>query len=1112
MDFNGTPGSVLQLGPDPDWQVPAGTIAFSFTPANTGGQQGLFAKDASFFGNGGHTTIYLDGSTLIVRFQDTSTSAELSFGGIASGEEYEIAATFGPDGVELWVDGNLVDSDALPVSWEGNQEWVQWGGRGWGSSSGAAGFDAPFNGTIADKQIYDAVLNASQIAALANSSSATNNPPDAVDDTVVTDEDNALTIQVADLLANDSDPDDDTPVFVGIATQPSNGSVVNNNDGTLTYTPAPDFNGADSFDVTISDGIGGLSQSTVSVTVNPVNDDPVAVNDSSTTIVDAPVVIDVTANDLDADGDDLIITEVTDGALGSVASNGDGTVTYTPNAGATGNDTFTYTISDGQGGPTSEATVSVSILSAPNNPPVAANDDIEVNEDGSVTFQPGTNDLDDDGDTIVASAIATSPSNGSAVVNGDGTVTYTSAGDFNGGDSFIVEVTDGNGGFDTSTVNVTVLAENDQPVALDDSASTGQGEPVIIDVLGNDFDIDGDILSIDSVTDGGNGSVSISGDTVIYTPNAGFEGEDSFTYTVTDGDLTDTATVTVDVTSFPDPIAEFADATFNGSSAGVIQTPPDAAWQTPVGTIAFAFTASDTNGPQGLFSKDASFFAAGGHTAIYLDGNTLIARFQDTSTSAVLSFGGISANQQYKVAATFGPDGVELWVDGNLVDSDALPVSWAGNGEWVQWGGRGWGSASGAPGFDAPFEGEIADRQIYGVKLDASQIAELHADGPVNNDPVAVNDAIIVDEDASIAFDPAENDADVDGDTVVANAIASGPANGTAVVDTISGLVTYTPDADFFGFDSFDIEVTDGNGGFDVSTVSVTVNAIEDDPVANDDTAAVEVGNAITIDVLANDIDADGDTLLVESADFVSANGGTIANNGDGTLTYTPAALFIGEDTFDYVVSDGDGPTDTATVTVTVSEVPVLPDPVFEQPGAKTYSGGSGQVDNYAPNAALNIAAGTVAFSFIDQNPSVRQGLVVKDASFFGDGGHFSAYIDEGDLKVRFQDETTSSVLEFQNIAANQEYEVAALFSQDGVALYVDGTLVDQDLSLGMDWLDNDEWLQVGGLGWGSNAGSNTFTNPFSGQIADVEIYDERLDTDQIQVLADQSSIVDLGV
>ncbi len=1107
MEFDGTSGSVLELPHEAGWQVDQGTVAFSFTASDTIDQQGLFSKDASFFGGGGHTTIYLNGSTLIARFQDTSTSAELTYNGIAAGEEYEIAATFGPDGVELWVDGNLVASNPLPVTWSGNAEYVQWGGRGWGGNSGAPGFDAPFNGQIADKQIYSQVLTASQIAALAASSSGTNTPPDALDDAIVVDEDGSVNF---DPLANDSDLDGDPLSVSGIASGPANGTAVVEADGTVSYTPDADFNGVDSFEVTVSDGKDSVT-SVVNVTVNPVNDDPDAIDDAASTVIDTPVSIDVTANDIDTDGDALDVVAVTQGTSGgSVTINPDGTVNYDPTAGFTGVETFTYTVDDGNGGTQDTATVTMTVLAAPNSPPVAVDDGVVVAEDASVTFQPGDNDTDADGDTVIAAAIASGAANGVAVVNGNGTVTYTPDADFNGSDSFDVQVTDGNGGFDVATVNVTVTPENDPPVAADDVATTDEETAVIIDLLGNDSDIDGDGLTIDSIDDPANGSVVDNGNgTITYTPDAGFSGQEMFTYTVTDGTETDTATVMVNVISFPQPVVDMpGDMLFDGTNGGVLEIPHSVVYEVPQGTLNFSFNAADTSGAQGLFSKDASGYGGGGnHFVIYLDGNTLTARFQDGANSATLTVPGIVAGQTYDVAAVFGAGGSQLYLDGTLVAASALVMDWTQNVEYIQWGGRGWGSPVGAPGFDAPFEGTISNKQLYDIRLDAGQIAELHADGPPNAAPVAVDDVLVLTEDMAVNFDPTANDSDLDGDPLTPVSVASGPANGTAVIE-LDGTVTYTPDADFFGTDSFDLVIGDGNGGFDTSTVDVTVNPVEDDPVAVDDAAATQEDMAVVIDVLANDDDADGDILSVVGN--TDPTNGSVVYNGDGTFTYTPDAGFIGSDSFEYTLSDGDGPTDTATVTIDVTAEPVFPVPVFELGGVNTYDGSAGQVDNFAPDPALNVAEGTIAFSFIDANPGTRQGLITKDASgYAGGGNHFASYIEDGMIKARFQDGANSSVLEYA-ISANQEYEVAFVFSGSGAQLWIDGALVAQDPTLVMDWTSNNEYLQVGGLGWGSATGAPDFTYSFSGQIADVEVYGEALGADDIFTLAQQSSFDDI--
>ena len=134
-----------------------------------------------------------------------------------------------------------------------------------------------------------------------------------------------------------------------------------NGDGTITYTPDKDFNGTDSFTYTISDGNGGTATATVTVTVAPVNDAPVAINDSASTGPGTPLVIPVLANDTDADGDPLIVTfHRPAGQRNRRTINPDGTVTYTPAAGFTGIDTFTYTVSDGNGS-TTTATVTVTV-------------------------------------------------------------------------------------------------------------------------------------------------------------------------------------------------------------------------------------------------------------------------------------------------------------------------------------------------------------------------------------------------------------------------------------------------------------------------------------------------------------------------------------------------------------------------------------------------------------------------------------------------------------------------------------------------------------------------------------------------------------------------------
>ncbi len=374
-----------------------------------------------------------------------------------------------------------------------------------------------------------------------------NDAPVAVDDSATTLEDTPVTVAV---LANDSDVDGDV-LMVTAATMPAFGTAVINPDNTITYTPHADYYGIgglppDSFNYTISDGSGDTSTAAVFITVIPVNDAPVAVDDAAVTAENTPVTVDVLANDSDVDGDVLSVIAVTPPLHGVAVINPDDTVAYTPAPGYSGSDTFGYTVSDGQGG-TDSAIVTITVTSVNDNP--VANDDAATTlEDAPVTIDVLANDSDADGDIFTISSV-TQPAHG-AVVNNGGNVTYQPDANYYGTDSFSYTISDGQGGSDTATVAVTVTPVNDNPIAVNDTATTLENTPVTIAVLSNDSDVDGDALTVVSVAQPGSGSVIINPDnTVTYTPDAGFSGTDSFSYDIADGqEGTDTASVTVNVT------------------------------------------------------------------------------------------------------------------------------------------------------------------------------------------------------------------------------------------------------------------------------------------------------------------------------------------------------------------------------------------------------------------------------------------------------------------------------------------------------------------------------------------------------------------------------------
>ncbi len=291
------------------------------------------------------------------------------------------------------------------------------------------------------------------------------------------------------------------------------------------------------------DGIAG----NVAPSVTAQNDLTVVANDSATTNEDAAIDIDVLANDDDsADGSDAAVSpvaSVTQGTNGIVTINDNGTVKYTPNADFNGTDSFTYTNAEGQ-----EATVNVTV-DAVNDLTVVANDSATTNEDAAIDIDVLANDDDSaDGSDAAVSPVAsvTQGTNGIVTINDNGTVKYTPNADFNGTDSFTYTNAEGQ----EATVNVTVDAVNDLTVVANDSATTNEDAAIDIDVLANDDDSadgsDAAVSPVASVTQGTNGIVTINDNgTVKYTPNADFNGTDSFTYTNAEGQEA-TVNVTVD--------------------------------------------------------------------------------------------------------------------------------------------------------------------------------------------------------------------------------------------------------------------------------------------------------------------------------------------------------------------------------------------------------------------------------------------------------------------------------------------------------------------------------------------------------------------------------------
>ncbi|MEZ8747905.1 Ig-like domain-containing protein, partial [Vibrio splendidus] len=288
--------------------------------------------------------------------------------------------------------------------------------------------------------------------------------------TFTTDEDTPVS---GTLSASDEDGDD---LSFSKATEPSNGTVVVDENGDWIYTPNENYNGNDSFTVVVSDGQGGTDTITVNIGVTPVNDLPVGEDVSVTTDEDTPVSGSLTATD--ADNDQLTFSKGTEPENGSVVVDENGNWTYTPDENYNGSDSFTVVVDDGEGG---TDTITVDVGVSPIDDPVdAVNDSVTVLEDGSVALSLLANDSAPDGGleitsingvALTGSAQTISVDNGSVVIAADGTMTFEPAADFNGDISFDYDVKDADGDVDTATVSVSVTAQDDPVDAVNDSVT-----------------------------------------------------------------------------------------------------------------------------------------------------------------------------------------------------------------------------------------------------------------------------------------------------------------------------------------------------------------------------------------------------------------------------------------------------------------------------------------------------------------------------------------------------------------------------------------------------------------------------------------------------------------
>ena len=795
------------------------------------------------------------------------------------------------------------------------------------------------NGSPKDTFTY--TLNGGSTATVSMTVNCVVDPAVAVDDKATVAEDAAAT--AVDVLANDK-AGDTGPLSIDSVTQPADGTVVITGGGTgLTYQPNADYcndgSPKDTFDYTINGG----RTATVSMTVTCQDDAPTAVNDSATvTEDDAATQVDVLANDLNADGGDLAVDSVTQPTNGTVAITGGGTgLTYKPNADycndGSPTDDFTYTLNGG-----STATVSMTVTCVV-DPAVAVDDSETVTEDHAATaVDVLANDKAGDTGPLSITSV-TQPTNGLVVITGGGTgLTYKPKADYcNDGspkDTFDYTI---NGG-STANVSMTVTCVEDAPTAVDDSETVTEDDAATaVDVLANDTDPDNGPRSIDSVTQPSNGTVAITGGGtgLTYKPNADYCNDgsptDDFTYTLNGGS---TATVSMTVTCVVDPAVAVDDSetvTEDDAATAVDVLANDKVGDT--GPLSITSVTQPTNGlvvitggGTGLTYKPKANYCNGGSPKDTFDytvngGSTATVSMTVTCVNDPAA----AVDDDGTVAEDAAATAVDVLANDDAGDSGPLSiksVTQPSNGT-VDITGGGTGLTY-EPDADYCNDGSPTDDFTYTLEGDSTATVSMTVTC-VDDAPTAVDDSASVAEDAAATdMNVLANDLNVDGGEISVKSVTQS-AHGTVVITGGGTGVTYQPAQDYCNTlvnkDTFTYKL---NGGSE-ATVSVLVTCSDDAPTAVDDSKTVTEDDAATaVDVLANDLNADGGPLAIASVTQPS-NGAVVITGGGTGLTYKPKADYCNggtpKDTFTYTLNGGSSATVSMTVTC-VDDAPTAVD------------------------------------------------------------------------------------------------------------------------------------------------------------------------------------------
>ena len=725
------------------------------------------------------------------------------------------------------------------------------------------------------------------------------------------------TVLSGNLSTNDNDPDGDVLTY-SVLVGPTNGVLSVNPNGTFTYTPGLNYFGTQTMSIQVCDAPNSCEISSLVIVVSPVNDAPVAVNDSFSGNEDQNISGSVATNDSDVDFSNLSYSVVTGVSSGIFNMTSGGVFTFAPSLNYNGTQTVTYQVCD-NGSLCAQATLTL-VVNPINDAPFAGNDNATIQEEGTLNGTVTGNDGDVDGGLLTYTVTA-APASGTFVMQANGSYTFTPAVNFFGNVSVQYAACDAAGLCANATLTIVVTNVNDSPIANNDTFTVIEDGVLGGNVSLNDSDPDGGTLVYSVLGNTQNGTISMNSNGVFnYTPFANYHGVEQVAYQVCDAQgLCDQGNIFITVVPVNDaPIAvdDVLGILVNSSGSGNVATNdidvdhPALIYTVVTGALNGLFV-MDFNG---VYTYTPNEFFSGQEIIIYSVCDGLNACDQGTLTISVIN-NNVAPVAVDDVFNTLEDSPITVNVGNNDTDANNQIltyslVTWPSNGN-LSFSTNGQFTYSPSLNF---YGNDGFTYQVCDPFGECDQATVSISIMEVNDDPIIQNDAYTFNEDQTLQANAADNDLEPDGSLLLYSVVFE-PMHGELTMFN-DVFFTYVPFDDYYGTDSFVYRACDPCGVCVQGTVTLTILPLNDAPIAVADFNSGYNNELIEGNVSLNDTDVENDALTYTILDFPS--NGNIGMSENGAYSYEPESDWAGVVEIVYEVCDAFGSCAQATLTIEV--------------------------------------------------------------------------------------------------------------------------------------------------------------------------------------------------